>query len=78
MTPPPPVQALPLEQLEALLEFTGPADLEASRSIPLQELETCIPSSKAQHKQARAWFSKVELPTRSRSTRDHTLLLAVA
>ena len=46
--------------------------------IPLQELEPCIPSRRAQQKQAQAWFSKVELPPRSPSTTDHTLGLAVA
>jgi hypothetical protein len=46
--------------------------------IPVQELEPCIPSRKAQRKQVRTWFSKVELPPRSRSTTNHTLQLAVA
>jgi len=30
--------------------------------IPLQELEPCIPSRKAQRKQAQSWFSMVEMP----------------
>ena len=46
--------------------------------IPLQELEPCIPSRKAQRKQARSWFSRVELPPRSRPTRTHNPRLAVA
>jgi hypothetical protein len=54
------------------------ARLMAWLPIPLQELEPCIPSRKAQRKQARAWFSRIELPPRSRSTRHHKLQLAVA
>jgi hypothetical protein len=46
--------------------------------IPLRELEPCIPSRKAQRKQAQAWFSRIELPPRSRSTRHHNPQLAVA
>jgi hypothetical protein len=46
--------------------------------IPLQELEPCIPSRRAQQKQAQAWFSLIELPPRSRSTEGHSLQLAVA
>jgi hypothetical protein len=54
------------------------ARLMAWLPIPVQELEPCIPSRKAQHKQARTWFSKVELPPRSRSTRHHRSHVAVA
>ena len=54
------------------------AKLMAWLPIPLQELEPCIPSRKAQRKQVRTWFSKVELPPRSRSTRQHNPRLAVA
>jgi hypothetical protein len=46
--------------------------------IPLQELEPCIPSRQARRQQAQAWFSRVELPPRSRSTPPHTPQLAVA
>jgi hypothetical protein len=46
--------------------------------IPLQELEPCVPSRKARRKQARAWFSTVEMPPRLRSAADHTMLLAIA
>ena len=46
--------------------------------IPLQELEPCVPSRKARRRQAQAWFSKVELPPRTRSAADHTMLLAIA
>jgi hypothetical protein len=46
--------------------------------IPLQELEPCIPSRKAHRKQARAWFSNVELPPRSRSSHSHAQRLAIA
>ena len=46
--------------------------------IPLQELEPCIPSRRTHRKQARAWFSNVELPPRSRSTTDHRLQPTVA
>jgi hypothetical protein len=44
--------------------------------IPLQELEPCIPSRKSRRKQARAWFSKIEMPPRLRAAADHTPLLA--
>lgn len=54
------------------------ARLMAWLPIPLQELEPCIPSRKAQHKQARTWFAKVELPPRSRSADRHAPKLAVA
>jgi len=47
-------------------------------SIPLQELEPCIPSCKNWQKQAQAWFSRIELPPRSRSTAHQTPQLAVA
>jgi hypothetical protein len=46
--------------------------------IPLQELEPCIPSRKARRKQAQAWFSRIELPPRSRSTHRHENRVAVA
>jgi hypothetical protein len=46
--------------------------------IPLQELEPCIPSRKTRRRQARAWFSKVDLPPRRRSATDHTPQPAVA
>ena len=46
--------------------------------IPLQELEPCIPSRRTQQKQAQAWFSRIELPPRSRSTDRHAPQLAVA
>jgi hypothetical protein len=45
--------------------------------IPVQELEPCIPSRRAQQKQAQAWFSRIELPPRSRSTHRHKPQLAV-
>jgi hypothetical protein len=61
-----------------MLASDSAARLMAWRPIPLQELEPCIPSRKAQHKQAQTWFSKVELPPRSRSNTDHALQLAVA
>jgi hypothetical protein len=41
------------------------ASLMAWLPIPLRELGRCFPSRKARHKQAQAWFSKVELPARS-------------
>jgi hypothetical protein len=61
-----------------MLASDATAGLMAWLPIPLQELEPCIPSRKAQRKQARAWFSKVELPPRSRSTRHHRPHVAVA
>ena len=45
--------------------------------IPLRELEPCIPSRKARRKQAAAWFSRIEMPPRARSTADQTPQLAV-
>ena len=54
------------------------ARLMAWLPIPLQELESCIPSRKARRKQAEAWFSRVELPPRPRSTTPHKSQLAVA
>ncbi len=53
------------------------ARLMAWLPIPLQELESCIPSHKARRKQAEAWFSRVELPPRPRSTTPHKSQLAV-
>ena len=61
-----------------MLASDSTARLMAWLPIPLQELEPCIPSRKAQRKQARTWFSTVELPPRSRSTRQHNPRLAVA
>jgi len=61
-----------------MLASDATARLMAWLPIPLQELEPCIPSRKAQRKQARTWFSKVELPPRSRPTRQHNPQLAVA
>ena len=46
--------------------------------IPLQELEPCIPSRQAKRKQARAWFSTIEMPPRLRSASDHTPQPAIA
>jgi hypothetical protein len=46
--------------------------------IPLRELEPCIPSRRSRDKQAHAWFSRIELPPRSRSRADHTPQLAIA
>ena len=46
--------------------------------IPLQDLEPCIPSLRAMQRQAQAWFSRIELPPRSRSTHRHAQRLAVA
>jgi hypothetical protein len=49
--------------------------------IPHQELERCLPSRRTRSRQARAWFSTIEmplplpLPLRPRSTADHTRLL---
>jgi hypothetical protein len=54
------------------------ATLIAWLPIPLQELEPCLPSRRARGKQAHAWFSRIELPPRSRSTAHHTPQLAVA
>jgi len=45
--------------------------------IPIQELEPCVPSRKARRRQARAWFSTVEMPPRTRTATDHTPLLDV-
>ena len=53
------------------------ARLMAWLPIPIQELEPCIPSRKARRRQARAWFSTVEMPPRVRSAADHTPQLAV-
>jgi hypothetical protein len=53
------------------------ARLMAWLPIPLQELEPCVPSRKARRKQARAWFSTVEMPPRTRTATDHTPLLDV-
>jgi len=61
-----------------MLASDATARLMAWLPIPLQELEPCIPSRKAQRKQGRTWFSKVELPPRSRPTRQHNPQLAVA
>ena len=46
--------------------------------LPLRELEPCIPSRRAQQTQAQAWFSRIELPPRSRSSHRHKPLLAAA
>jgi Transposase DDE domain len=46
--------------------------------IPLQDLEPCISSLRAIQKQAQAWFSRIELPPRSRSTHRRAQRLAVA
>jgi hypothetical protein len=61
-----------------MLASDATARLMAWLPIPLQDLEPCIPSRKAQRKQAQAWFSLIELPPRSRSTDGHSLQLAVA
>ena len=61
-----------------MLTSNATSRLMAWLPIPLQELEPCITSLRARQKQAQAWFSKVELPTRSRSTNRHTPQLAVA
>jgi hypothetical protein len=61
-----------------MLASDATARLMAWMPIPLQDLEPCIPSRKAQRKQAQAWFSLIELPPRSRSTDGHSLQLAVA
>jgi hypothetical protein len=45
--------------------------------IPIQELEPCVPSRKARRRQARAWFSTVEMPPRTRTATDYTPLLDV-
>jgi hypothetical protein len=42
------------------------ASLMAWLPIPLRELGRCFPSRKTRQKQAQVWFSKVELPPRSR------------
>jgi hypothetical protein len=52
--------------------------LMAWMPIPLQELEPCISSRKSRQKQVQAWFSRIELPPRSRSTDRQTPRLAVA
>ena len=54
------------------------ARLMAWLPIPLQELEPCIPSRRAQQTQAQAWFSRIELPPRWGSTHRHKPLLTVA
>ena len=67
--------------LGALQMLTSDAKsrLMAWMPIPLQELEPCIPSRKAQRKQTRTWFSRIELqPPRSRATHRHELQLVVA
>jgi hypothetical protein len=46
--------------------------------IPLQTLEPCIPSRRARRKQAQAWFSRIDLPPRSRSAAHHRPQQAVA
>jgi hypothetical protein len=61
-----------------MLVSNATSRLMAWLPIPLQELEPCIISLRARQKQAQAWFSKVELPTRSRSTNRNTPQLAVA
>ena len=61
-----------------MLASNATSRLMAWLPIPLQELEPCITSLRARQKQAQAWFSKVEPPTRSRSTHRHTPQLAVA
>jgi hypothetical protein len=61
-----------------MLAADASARLMAWLPIPLRELEPCIPSRRARDKQAIAWFSRIELPPRSRSTADHTPQLAVA
>jgi hypothetical protein len=64
--------------VRVMLASIASASLMAWLPIPLQELEPCIPSRRAQKTQARVWFSKFELPPLSRSTRQHTPRLAVA
>ena len=54
------------------------ARLMAWMPIPLQDLEPCISSLRAIQKQDQAWFSRIELPPRSRSTHRHAQRLAVA
>jgi hypothetical protein len=61
-----------------MLASDATARLMAWLPIPLQELEPCIPSRRAQQKQAQAWFSRIELPPQPRSTHRQTLQLAVA
>jgi hypothetical protein len=59
----------------AVLQMTvtdATARLMAWLPIPIQDLERCIPSRKARRKQTRAWFSRIELPPRSRSAADQT------
>lgn len=51
--------------------------LRAWLPIPLQSLEPCIPSRQARRQQMQAWFSRLELPPRPRSTTPHTPQLAV-
>ena len=46
--------------------------------IPVQELEPCIPSRRARRKQTQTWFSRIELPPRSRSTTNYKAQRAVA
>ncbi len=61
-----------------MLASDATARLMAWLPIPLQELEPCIPSRRAQQKQAQAWFSRIELPRQPRSAPHHTPQLAVA
>ena len=53
------------------------ARLMAWLPIPLQELEPCIPSRRARRRQARTWFSTIEMPPRLQSAADKTPQLAV-
>ena len=62
---------LGLRTLQMLASDTT-ARLMAWLPIPLQELEPCIPSRRAEQKQAQAWFSRIELPPQPRSAPHHT------
>ena len=61
-----------------MLASDARSTLMAWLPIPLQELEPCIPSRRARQKHAQTWFSRIELPPRSRSTHPHKPQLAVA
>ncbi len=45
--------------------------------IPHQELERCLPGRRTRSRQARAWFSTIEMPPRLRSASAHAPLLAI-
>lgn len=61
-----------------MLASDATSGLMACLPILLRELEPCIPSRRSMQTQTQAWFSRIELPPRSRSNHRHKPRLAVA